>query len=238
MYVRGAWEAYTPTQIQVSPIYHLFTFGSLTRTRRASTLEDRMHHLETLIQSIPLNLFTGNPGFPIPSMLSTDPNSPHASLASASHVYPSGVPPPSLSNLRLINPSTYFPTAEALQQRAVQNGVESTLYPDSHIGQLADDSTRSSLAPSYLYLDDEGYMRWQGETSGLPLLDLLVDRRSPPFLDSEREAQSTRRGQSVKNQRVSSESWFPDRQPKRINVNPETLWGIITSYFAPELMDR
>jgi hypothetical protein len=33
-----------------------------------------------------------------------------------------------------------------------------------------------SLAPTYLYLDDEGSTRWQGEASVLPMLDLLVER--------------------------------------------------------------
>jgi hypothetical protein len=36
-----------------------------------------------------------------------------------------------------------------------------------------------SFSSSYLYFDDEGYTRWQGETSGLPLLDLLVQNYSP-----------------------------------------------------------
>ncbi len=39
---------------------------------------------------------------------------------------------------------------------------------------------QSSIAPSYLYFDDEGSTRWQGETSCLPLLDLLVERSLKP----------------------------------------------------------
>jgi hypothetical protein len=31
---------------------------------------------------------------------------------------------------------------------------------------------------SHLYVDNEGFTRWQGETSGLPVLDLLIEAPS------------------------------------------------------------
>lgn len=101
-----------------------------------------------------------------------------------------------------------------------------------------------TLSPSYLYLDDEGYTRWQGETSGLPLLDLLVERELPGFSskpsavrDGAPSAQ-VKESWSRKSENVTTGDWFPDRQPRTTTVNPETLWKSITSLIVPELMDR
>lgn len=88
-----------------------------------------------------------------------------------------------------------------------------------------------SLAASYLYFDDEGYTRWQGETSGFPVLDLLVERHTPVV---NREPID----KTAKMASAANVEWFPDRQPRRTDVNPQTLWRLITSYIVPELMDR
>jgi len=94
-----------------------------------------------------------------------------------------------------------------------------------------------SLAASYLYFDDEGYTRWQGETSGLPVLDLLVERRTP-IANREPELIHKTRSDSNGAKMANGPEWFPDRQPRRTDVNPQTLWRLITSYIMPELMDR
>lgn len=183
-----------------------------------------MHHLESLIQSIPFNLFGANPGaYPLISPTG-DPSSPHASFASATHAYPMGVPPPSLSLFPLINPSTHFPSSSS--------SLSTTLNAQAPATQTTDDPSRFSAAvsPSYLYLDDEGYTRWQGETSGLPLLDFLVERELP--------TPTAARQQEFNRDNVSTGEWFPDRQQRRINVNPESIWKLITSVIMPELMDR
>src|ERR1700761_3915296 len=122
--------------------------------RRSATLEDRMHHLESLIQSIPTGMFNGNPA----SMGMPSNGVDGVALPQPGVSYPTGVPPPSLNSYPLMNPSTHFPLEE-----------------------LSEAASRLSIAPTYLYFDDEGSTRWQGETSGLPLLDMLVERSTPPI---------------------------------------------------------
>ena len=192
-----------------------------------------MHHLESLIQSIPFNLFGAAPGASYPPITnpaaSGDPASPHASFASATHAFPLGVPPPSLSLFPLMNPSTHFPPTSS--------NLSTTLNAHAPATQTTDDPSRftgaAAVSPSYLYLDDEGYTRWQGETSGLPLLDFLVERELPAPMPA-----SVSRLQQDAAQAQAPGEWFPDRQPRRINVNPETIWKLITSMIVPELMDR
>lgn len=65
-----------------------------------------------------------------------------------------------------------------------------------------------------MYLDDAGYPRWQGETSGLPFLDSLVERHS-----------------------AGTEDWFPDRSPRKTDVNPEAVWRYVISVIPPDLID-
>lgn len=106
--------------------------------------------------------------------------------------------------------------------------------------RLADETARLSLSPSYLYLDDEGYTRWQGETSGLPLLDLLVERhkvvtkqepeQTPPTPHAQWPTPGSQAAQAIND-------WFPDRQSRRTENNPEVIWKLITSFIAPDLMD-
>jgi hypothetical protein len=103
--------------------------------------------------------------------------------------------------------------------------------------QLTEETARMSLSSSYLYLDDEGYTRWQGETSGLPILDLLVERHNPP-MKMERDPSPQQESWSTKSPYVTSGEWFPDRTPKRVNIDPEKVWKLITSFIASDLMDR
>ncbi|KAJ7687727.1 fungal-specific transcription factor domain-containing protein [Mycena rosella] len=193
------------------------------KSKRTATLEDRMHHLETLIQAIPPAVFAaGSAGDHHASMSMADvPASPIVPFMYPT--FPSGVPPPSLHVFPLTNPSTHFNPLEPKIDESVAPpllGMDAS-SPD----QLAEDTARLSLSASYLYFDDEGYTRWQGETSGLPLLDLLVERHVPS---------SDAAPPSVA---PVEQDWFPNRIPHRTDINPQTLWRLITSYIAPELMD-
>ena len=143
-----------------------------------------MHQLETLIQAIPPAVFAAGVNFKAANGVPQSPVDPstsaQASFASSTHTYPSGVPPPSLTHFPLMNPSTFFaPTKPSSRHSSPHGGFNSNVLssnPTLSVDQLADEASRMSLAASYLYFDDEGYTRWQGETSCLPLLDLLVER--------------------------------------------------------------
>jgi hypothetical protein len=204
-----------------------------------------MHHLETLIQAIPSAVFAAGAA---PSShsgsLSSDPtSSPMAPFMYPTHTYPSGVPPPSLHVFPLMNPSTHF-TPEpnhGERQQSPNTAFHSLLgvpYPNQHTSADQLESSRGSLAASYLYFDDEGYTRWQGETSGLPLLDLLVERHTPANCESGEAPSLPDLSSSNKSAGANNPDWFPNRTPRRTDINPQTLWRLITSYIAPELMDR
>ncbi len=72
-----------------------------------------------------------------------------------------------------MGPSAHFPLTDDPSKTAEFKFGSASQFIN---GQLAEETARMSVSPSYLYLDDEGYTRWQGETSGLPLLDFLVER--------------------------------------------------------------
>ncbi|KZS87357.1 hypothetical protein SISNIDRAFT_460970 [Sistotremastrum niveocremeum HHB9708] len=188
------------------------------KSKRSTTLEDRMHHLESLIQSIPAGLLNGAAnGNGTYSETQAGSSNGTVSFPPADVPYPRGVPPPSLTVYPLINPSTHFPRDD-----------------------LAEATSRLSIAPSYLYFDDEGSTRWQGETSGLPLLDLLVELAT----SVEREPASNSYNGNGSFTTIKTEpsqtpvaDWFPDRKPRRPETNPETLWKLITSHISPDLMD-
>lgn len=205
-----------------------------------------MHQIELLIQSIPFNLFGAQAGAGpssvpgaapySPQQLQTnvDSTNPHASFASSTHAFPSGVPHPSLSHFPLMNPSTHFPTnAPSPSGSALNSTAEPTSRPIHR-------SNHSSVSQSYLYLDDEGYTRWQGETSGLPLLDFLVERERPASTQptTVHESSPARESWSRKSENVTTGEWFPNRQPRQTPVHPESMWRLITSTIAPDLMDR
>lgn len=203
-----------------------------------------MHHLESLIQAIPPAVFAagGSSAFANMPSSSPDPTSPHATFGSSTHAFPPTAPPPSLNTFPLMNPSTHFkPTAAGESRQSspnvVGNGTESN--GDSHgvVDHMPQESARMCLSSSYLYLDDEGYTRWQGETSGLPILDLLVERHSPSP-KRERDVSPQEESWSTKSPYATSGLWFPDRTPKRTDINPEKIWKLITSFISPDLMDK
>ncbi|KAH7890582.1 fungal-specific transcription factor domain-containing protein [Phlebopus sp. FC_14] len=214
------------------------------KSKRTATLEDRMHQLETLIQAIPPAVFAA--GGINTAHISTEPGmaSPLSTFASANHAFPAGVPPPSLHVFPLTNPSTHFttqPPRSSPRQESPNTAFHSMLGQSSqslsgsgHEPSLEGPS-RMSISASYLYFDDEGYTRWQGETSGLPLLDLLVENHTPVKTESEKSSPDP--SWSSKPSNSSNITWFPNRTPRRTDVNPETLWRLITSYIVPDLMD-
>jgi hypothetical protein len=175
-----------------------------------------MRQLETLIQAIPPSVFAAvSNGIPLPAEWSdTSESGPSAKPSISLDSLPTGVPPPSLTSFPLKNPSTRFVPSSA------SSGKSHASSPGA-MDQLVEDSARLSLAPSYLYFDDKGFTRWQGETSGLPLLDLLVLARTSPQEDG----------------KTPTENWFPERSPQRSEVDPETMWKTVTSVIEPSLMD-
>ncbi|TFK47399.1 hypothetical protein OE88DRAFT_1666165 [Heliocybe sulcata] len=215
------------------------------KSKRTATLEDRMHHLESLIQAIPPSVFAAAMASSSSQAPSIDPrNSPHTSFAASTHTYPSGVPP---NAFPLTNPSTHFmrgrsgsrqssptDTLGTLMGSGSQPNLRASMAPTAD--DLAEETARMSLSASYLYLDDEGYTRWQGETSGMPLLDLLVDRSATTTKREEREA-SPQTSWSDPKEHATTGDWFPDRTPRRTDINPEMLWKLITSIISPDLMD-
>ncbi|KAG6887599.1 hypothetical protein C0992_011577 [Termitomyces sp. T32_za158] len=209
-------------------------------SRRTATLEDRMHHLETLIQAIPPAVFAA--GGILPSNVGQQPLTESATSPVLPFAYPtqfpSGVPPPSLHVFPLTNPSTHF-TRDSSANGERHHGPSSSLDSNHKMtpDQLAEEASHMSLTASYLYFDDEGYTRWQGETSGLPVLDLLVERHTPSS-HQEKLAPALDKSQSSKHDNATNTDWFPDRKPRRADPNPQTLWRLMTSYIVPELMDR
>jgi hypothetical protein len=221
-------------------------------SRRTATLEDRMHHLETLIHAIPPAVFTAGGVAPPTSTLNApeSTSSPIVPFMHPSNMAP-GVPPPSLHVFPLTGPSAHFTREPKLEERQSSPQMSFGSFFGGPYGsqsqiqnpdQLAEATSRMSLTASYLYFDDEGVTRWQGETSGFPVLDLLVEQHAPAH---NRIANPRARSQSTssvnpddKMAGASNADWFPDRSLHRTDMNPQSLWKLITSYIAPELMDR
>lgn len=103
-----------------------------------------------------------------------------------------------------------------------------------------------------MYWDEQGCKRWQGETSGLPLLDALFDLscstttgaeqdwgKRPESPDEDFTSTSATMSNNIGNEHLNFQAeWFPDRIPKGIDAfNPETLWKVVTAIIAPDLMD-
>lgn len=188
-----------------------------------------MNHLEKLIQSIPFSLFSqGASAVPASD---APMSSPHASFASATHSFPLSVPPPSLMQFPIMNPSTHFPLS--------QESMQPSTAPTEGIQR----SMSNMLSASYLYLDDEGYTRWQGESSGLPLLDFLVERKLPaassnPPTDDDNQSNPARESWSRKPESVTTGTWFPNRRTRVTgSIPPELMWRTITAVIPPPLMD-
>lgn len=205
-----------------------------------------MHQLETLIQAIPPSVFTVGLNAAQHPMSEPGMSSPLTTFASVNHTFPSGVPPPSLHSYPLTNPSTHFtaqPTRNGSRQESPNTAIHATMiaqssFPQGSPGfeQPPEEPARTSLSASYLYFDHEGYTRWQGETSGLPLLDLLLENHTP--IRPETEKASSVPTWSNQPPNGSSVTWFPNRTPRRTDFNPETLWRLITASIAPDLMDH
>jgi hypothetical protein len=202
--------------------------------RRTATLEDRMHHLETLIQAIPSAVFAA--GGSLPSVVPAHPPFESSSVPS---MFPDGVPPPSLHVFPLMNPSTHFTHDAKVGERHHSRRNSGPLSGGSHYfaSQNSDYNSedRTSLTASYLYFDDEGYTRWQGEASGLPLLDLLAEHHASTASAEQRNHPDS---PTAGPENAPNPQWFPNRQPRRNDVDPQTFWRLVTSYIAPKLMDR
>ena len=194
-----------------------------------------MAQLEQLIQSIPADIFLPQQGARAgsddsPQALEQEqhpPVSATAAPASNQPFEPMGIPPPSLSVKKLVNPATHFFPAHA-----------PTLFQPPTVECMTDTIWGHTLAPTYLYLDDEGSTRWQGEASGLPMLDLLVEQHVPQLRGRPDRPSSVPNSTTV--QPLPSEpKWFPDRQlSKRVEVSPERLWNEVTAAIPPDLMDN
>jgi hypothetical protein len=212
--------------------------------RRTATLEDRMHHLETLIQAIPSAVFAAGTSV-APGHLLSDSSLVPSMFPDATR---SGVPPPSLHVFPLTNPSTHFTYDAKVDERHDSrrnslnrlSGGSYFLSPSKNPDYSSDDRcSKASLTASYLYFDDEGYTRWQGEASGLPLLDLLAERHTPAAASAEHRNHHHHLSDSATGmESAANPDWFPDRQPRRCDVDPQTFWRLITSYIAPKFMDR
>ncbi|KAE9393503.1 hypothetical protein BT96DRAFT_1022983 [Gymnopus androsaceus JB14] len=217
------------------------------KSKRTATLEDRMHHLETLIQAIPPAVFAagGSPALNPPQ--SADHASPSSTATPFMFppTFPSGIPPPSLHVFPLTNPSTHFtPELKPDEKQQASPSTPFQTFMGSFYNsqsapspeQLAEEASKLSLTASYLYFDDEGYTRWQGETSGLPLLDILIERKTPEELAQSTSSSASPKTSTSGSSAVNSE-WFPNRSLRRTDVNPQTLWRMITSVIPPDLMD-
>lgn len=131
-----------------------------------------------------------------------------------------GVPPPGLSTAKLTNPATHF------------------IPPALAIDSMTSGATSMALSPTYLYWDDEGFTRWQGAASGLPLLDLLVERNHPQLTAPSVESPTLGVDPKCNANSNCEYDFFPDRPLKRrVTINPEMLWKTVTASIPPDLMD-
>jgi len=104
---------------------------------------------------------------------------------------------------------------------------------------LAEAASRMSLITSYLYYDDEGCTRWQGETSGLPILGLLADRYVSARNRSTADGHSYLDSSHLPDDKPANGSkWFFNRTKRPIGTDPHTMWKLTMSSIKPELMDR
>jgi hypothetical protein len=184
-----------------------------------------MAQLEALIQSMPANIFqtTLAPSESTPLSATSDRSFP--SFPAIAPFPTMGVPPPGLSTAKLTNPGTHFVPPP----------------PSTADASLATGTANVTLSPTYLYWDDEGFTRWQGAASGLPLLDLLVERSAPPQSAAPVESKpfgAKPEPTTPSATTTAAQTYFPDRPTKRrVTINPETLWKTVTGAIPPDLMD-
>ena len=152
-----------------------------------------MRQLEQLIQAIPPSVFAAN-GLVNPTATSSpQPTTAGPTFPPSPQAYPCSVSPPHLGSYPLTNPSLRFTTngdrngehgaiptsPNQLLRNCPPEGVTPVVPGCADpTEKLMGSIRRPPLSPSYMYLDDAGYPRWQGETSGLPFLDSLVERHS------------------------------------------------------------
>ena len=139
------------------------------------------------------------------------------------------------SHSSLTKSASPLPTKPSTSRHSSPNGAGLTGASIS-VDRLAEETARMSLSPSYLYLDDEGYTRWQGETSCLPLLDLLVERHK--VVTKQDPDVAMHHHAALTSEHPPATDWFPDRTARRQANNPEVVWKLVTSFIAPDLMDR
>lgn len=101
------------------------------------------------------------------------------------------------------------------------------------------------LASSYLYLDDQGSARWQGEMSGFPLLDVLLGHEHETSTSRHNSESPRNKSPNVTTMTDDDDQaaspapsdWFPDRQSIQDSVRPQDVWSLISVVISPELMD-
>ena len=198
-------------------------------------MDARLRRLESLVNAIPSTVYTAGdvtaPTTSIPSAPFTDP----------SGVSDDGVPPSSVHLFPVTSPSAYFtrnPETQDAQHNPQPNlhGFYSQIQdPD----QLAEAASRMSLITSYLYYDDEGCTRWQGETLGFPILELLADRHVLARNRSTADGHSYPATSHLLGDKPVNESdLFFNRTTGPTGTNPHTMWKLTMSSFEPGLMDR
>jgi len=195
-------------------------------------MDARLRRLELLVNAIPSTVYTAGgvtaPTTSIPSASFTDP----------SGVSDDGVPPSSVHVFPVTGLSAYFtrnPETQDTQHNPQTNLRSQIQDPD----QLAEATSRMSLTASYLYYDDEGCTRWQGETSGFPILELLTDRHVLARNRSTADGHSYPATSHLLGDKPVNESdLFFDRTADPTGTNPHTMWKLTMSSIEPGLMDR
>lgn len=188
-----------------------------------------MQQIESFIHALPAGLFSGG-GF-------DEPTTP-VRTQSGSSTPLNPVAPSSLSSHRLINPSRFFPPLES----SLGN---SNAYEDAtHLHQPSHAAYPVPLASSYLYLDDQGSTRWQGEMSGFPLLDILIEHREAAAMKQADSPASSKPSPTLAAESEADAAsptphdWFPDRKRVQDSVRPEDVWMMIANVIQPDLMDK
>jgi hypothetical protein len=154
--------------------------------------------------------------------------------------------PPAARDTPLTNPSAHFGCPSGTVPVQCSKPAASKADP---VAELTEGAARLRLRfagapPSLFFVDARGYTRWHGESSGLPLLDYLMDKHSVrPAQDAPPAAGSASSGSSD----VSSEGsppGIPLIGPEDAPVAdpdygaPEAMWAMITKIIPAELMDE
>jgi hypothetical protein len=230
LHVRGGdGQAPRPAQADVRPRFYACMLYAILNDGRTHSkrhiLEERMRQLETLIEAIPPAVFAAaqTGGFangPTPAPPPLPAAALHTPVAGPAGHFSSGAPTPALPSL--------------LQQRLARPAD----------GGAADADFAALAPPSMFFVDAQGHTRWHGETSGLPLLDFLVDAhayrpRFNPHASSRDAVQEVEGGQhppagpSSGSSPASSGGQEADGEGA-----PEVIWMTITRVIPAGLMDE